>query len=193
MFVISSRLKPQALFFRSNSRIANMQPSTLSSALLSFLLSFPALARLVLLLFVVYFLLLTWNCASMRLFLLVRSQDLSPLDPSARSQFRALSYRQISSRIGQAVAKASVRRLLGIPRLPMPPIVPRSVLARTALPRQILFLLLSFPLMPPLLLLFLCPPLSPPPLLFLPNLLFLFLRCSPLLSCLSVIDLCSFL
>ena len=34
------------------------------------------------------------------------------LDPSARSQFRAICYRQISARIGQAVAKATVMRLL---------------------------------------------------------------------------------
>ena len=52
------------------------------------------------------------------------------LEPSARSQFCALSYRQISACIDQAVAKASVMRLLGIPRLPMQQLVPRSVLAR---------------------------------------------------------------
>jgi hypothetical protein len=58
------------------------------------------------------------------------SQNLAPMDPSARSQYRAISYRQISARIGLAVAKASVMRLLGIPRLPSPSAVPRSLLAR---------------------------------------------------------------
>ena len=58
-------------------------------------------------------------------------QGLPPLlDPSARSQFRAICYRQISARIGLAVAKASVMRLLGVPRLPLPPPVPRAALAR---------------------------------------------------------------
>ena len=57
-------------------------------------------------------------------------QNLSPLDTSVRSQFRAIAYRQISARLGHADAKASVVRLLGIPRLPLQPLVPRSVLAR---------------------------------------------------------------
>jgi hypothetical protein len=57
-------------------------------------------------------------------------QNLAPIDPSARSQFRAISYRQISARIGLAVAKASVMRLLSIARLPSPSFVPRSLLAR---------------------------------------------------------------
>jgi hypothetical protein len=58
-------------------------------------------------------------------------QGLPPLsDPSARSQFRAIAYRQISARIGIAVAKASVMRLLGVPRLPLPPFLPRAALAR---------------------------------------------------------------
>ena len=52
------------------------------------------------------------------------------LDPSARFQFRAISYRQISARIGQAVAKASVMCLLGVPRLPLLPLPPRASLAR---------------------------------------------------------------
>ena len=40
-------------------------------------------------------------------------QGLDPLaDPSARSQFRAMCYRQISARLGHAVAKALVMRLL---------------------------------------------------------------------------------
>jgi hypothetical protein len=58
-------------------------------------------------------------------------QGLPPLlDPSARSQFRAIAYRQISARIGIAVAKASVMRFLGVPRLPLPPFLPRAALAR---------------------------------------------------------------
>lgn len=62
---------------------------------------------------------------------LLARQGLPPmLDPSARSQFRAISYRQISARIGHAVAKASVMRLLGVPRLPLPPFVPHARLAR---------------------------------------------------------------
>ena len=57
-------------------------------------------------------------------------QRLPPmLDPSASSQFRAICYRQISARIGQAVAKASVMRLLGVPRLPLPQPAPRAALA----------------------------------------------------------------
>ena len=57
-------------------------------------------------------------------------QRLPPMmDPSARSQFRAICYRQISARIGQAVAKASVMRLLGVPRLPLPQLTPRAALA----------------------------------------------------------------
>ena len=62
---------------------------------------------------------------------LLASQGLPPLmDPSARSQFRAISYRQISARIGHAVAKASVMRLLGVPRLPLQQFPPRASLAR---------------------------------------------------------------
>jgi hypothetical protein len=57
-------------------------------------------------------------------------QNLPPMDPSARSQFRAICYRQISARIGHAVAKASVMRLLGVPRLPLPSPVPRYALAQ---------------------------------------------------------------
>jgi len=49
---------------------------------------------------------------------------------SARSQYRALCYRQISTRLGHAVAKASVMRLLGLPRLPISQHAPRSLLAR---------------------------------------------------------------
>ena len=58
-------------------------------------------------------------------------QGLDPMkDLSARSQFLALCYRQISARLGHAVAKASVMRLLGLPRLPVPEYAPRSLLAR---------------------------------------------------------------
>jgi hypothetical protein len=58
-------------------------------------------------------------------------QGLPPLlDPSARSQFRAICYWQISARLGFAVAKASVMHLLGVPRLPLLLHVPRAVLAR---------------------------------------------------------------
>ena len=55
---------------------------------------------------------------------------LSLEDPAARSQFRSLCYRQISARIGNAVAKATVMRLLSIPRLPVPLPVDRTLLAR---------------------------------------------------------------
>ncbi len=52
------------------------------------------------------------------------------MDPSARSQFRAICYRQTSARIGHTVAKASVMRLLGVPRLPLAQLIPSYVLAR---------------------------------------------------------------
>ncbi len=74
------------------------------------------------------------------------------LDPSARSQYRAM----ISARIGHAVAKASIMRLLGVPRFPLPlvsiyprlfPVLP---LLETALARQIPFPLLSASPTPPL-------------------------------------------
>ena len=65
--------------------------------------------------------------------------------PSGRSHLRAIAYRQISARLGHAAAKASDMRLLGIPRLPLPPLVPRSVLARNC---RFLFLLLSSPRTP---------------------------------------------
>jgi hypothetical protein len=61
---------------------------------------------------------------------LLASQNLPPMDPSARSQFRAICYRQTSARIGHAVAKASVMRLLGVPRLPLPHLIPSYALAR---------------------------------------------------------------
>ncbi len=60
---------------------------------------------------------------------LLARQGLPPmLDPSAWSQFRAISYRQISVRIGHAVAKASIMRLLGVPRLPLQQFPPRMSL-----------------------------------------------------------------
>ena len=52
---------------------------------------------------------------------MVKKKKANSLDPSARSQARATRYRQISARIGQAVAKATVMCLLGVPRLPLPP------------------------------------------------------------------------
>ncbi len=52
------------------------------------------------------------------------------MDPSARSQFRAICYRQTSARIGHAAAKASVMRLLGVPGLPLPQPIPSYALAR---------------------------------------------------------------
>jgi hypothetical protein len=52
------------------------------------------------------------------------------MDPSARSQYRAVSYRQSSARIGHAVAKASVIRILGVPRLPLLQLLPSALLAR---------------------------------------------------------------
>ena len=61
---------------------------------------------------------------------LLASQGLPPMEPSARSQFRAICYRQTSARIGHAVAKASVMRLLGVPRLPLPHLIPSYALAR---------------------------------------------------------------
>jgi hypothetical protein len=61
---------------------------------------------------------------------LLASQGLPHMDPSACSQFRAICYRQTSARIGHAVAKASVMRLLGVPPLPLPQLIPSYVLAR---------------------------------------------------------------
>ncbi len=97
-----------------------------------------------------------------------RQQGLDALqDPAAHSQFRALCYRQISARLGHAVAKATVMRLLANPRLPVPLPVDRAFLARNRPdPAD------SFP--PPVLLLCLLlsiPPLYPLPRLRLSNLL----------------------
>ncbi len=75
-------------------------------------------------------------------------QNLAPLDPTARAQFRAISYHQISARIVLAVAKASVMRLLGIPRLSIPPLSLVLSLLETALAQQILFPLLFSLLVP---------------------------------------------
>ena len=58
-------------------------------------------------------------------------QGLDPLvDPSARSQYRALCYRHLTARLGHAVAKATVMRLLALPRLPLHHPPDRSSLAR---------------------------------------------------------------
>ena len=58
-------------------------------------------------------------------------QGLDPLvDPSSRSQYRALCYRHLTARVGHAVAKATVVLLLALPRLPLPPPTDRSSLAR---------------------------------------------------------------
>ena len=58
-------------------------------------------------------------------------QGLDPLvDPSARSQYRALCYRHLTARLGHAVAKATVMRLLALPRLPLHHPTDRSSLAR---------------------------------------------------------------
>ncbi len=63
---------------------------------------------------------------------LLARRGLPPLlDPSARSQFRAICYGQTSARMGLAGAKASVMRLLEAPRLPLPPPVSRAALARS--------------------------------------------------------------
>ena len=96
--------------------------------LLSLLLSFPALDYLGLLQFVVLSLLA--NLEMLQHESLLASQGLPPMDPSARSQFRAICYRQTSARISHAVAKASVMRLLGVPRLPLPQLIPSYALAR---------------------------------------------------------------
>jgi hypothetical protein len=56
---------------------------------------------------------------------------LDPLvDPSARAQFRARCYRQSSARIGHALAKATVKRLLATLSVPIPSPLPRSLAAR---------------------------------------------------------------
>ena len=99
---------------------------------------------------------------------LLASQGLLPMDPSARSQFRAICYRQTSARIGHAVAKASVMRLLGVPRLPLPQLIPSYALARNrpgpadsfSPPFPLTYASSLHPLLPPLSfvpILFLCP------------------------------------
>ena len=56
---------------------------------------------------------------------------LDPLvDPADRAQFRALSFRQISAQLSNALAKATVMRLLGTSSLPRQLPLPRSALAR---------------------------------------------------------------
>jgi hypothetical protein len=65
------------------------------------------------------------------------------MDLSARSQFCAICYRQTSIRIGHAVAKASVMRLLAEFLVYLcPSSFPLMPLLRIALARQILSLLL---------------------------------------------------
>ena len=58
-------------------------------------------------------------------------QGLDPLmDPSARAQYRHHCFRQSSARLGHAIAKATVMRLLACPSLPLPPLPSRDLLAR---------------------------------------------------------------
>ncbi len=61
---------------------------------------------------------------------LLTRQGLPPMDPSARSQYRAICYRQSSAHIGHAVAKASVMHILGVSRLPLQQLLPSALLAR---------------------------------------------------------------
>ena len=49
---------------------------------------------------------------------------LAPLSPTDRSQFRARCFRQASTRISAALAKATVMRLTGAPSLPSPTYLP---------------------------------------------------------------------
>ncbi len=96
------------------------------------------------------------------------------MDPSARSRNRAICYWQSSARLGHAVAKASVMRILGGPRFHCIILFLLLSLLGTALARQILFLLqLISPTLPPSV-----PshPLHSPPLLS----SLLFLHCTPL-------------
>jgi hypothetical protein len=62
----------------------------------------------------------------------LRSRNgLDPIvDESARSQFRSLCLRQSSARLGYALAKATVQRLLATPHLPVSDTLPNSALAR---------------------------------------------------------------
>jgi hypothetical protein len=76
---------------------------------------------------------------------LLASQGLPPMDPSGRSQFRAICYHQTSARIGHAVAKASVMRLLRVPHVPLPQLIPSYALARNR-PGQADFFSPPFPL-----------------------------------------------
>ena len=69
-------------------------------------------------------------------------------DHSARSQFRALCYRQISARLGHAVAKASVMRLLGYLVSLFLNTLLDLFLLETALARQSLFFLPPFSMLP---------------------------------------------
>ena len=55
---------------------------------------------------------------------------LPPLSPTDRAQFRARCFRQSTTRISAALAKATVMRLTGAPSLPDPSYLPRADLAR---------------------------------------------------------------
>ena len=78
----------------------------------------------------------------------------APLSPSDRSQFRARCYRQASTRISAALAKATVMRLTGAPSLPSPTYLPHRFCASNCpgpadlLPRR-RQLLSSSPFSPP--------------------------------------------
>ena len=67
---------------------------------------------------------------------------LPPLPPTDRSQFRARCFRQSSTRISAALAKATVMRITGTPSLPAPTFLSHINLARNcpgpadALPRR---------------------------------------------------------
>ena len=54
---------------------------------------------------------------------------LAPLSPSDRSQFRARCFRQASTRISAALAKATVMRLTGASSLPSPTYLPHRLCA----------------------------------------------------------------
>ena len=79
---------------------------------------------------------------------------LAPLSPSDRSQFRARCFRQASTRISAALAKATVMRLTGASSLPSPTYLPHRFCASNCpgpadlLPRR-RQLLSSSPFSPP--------------------------------------------
>jgi hypothetical protein len=97
-------------------------------------------------------------------------------------------YRQSSARLGHAVAKASIMRILGVPRLPLQHPIPSAFLARSCPGPADSF-------SPPVPLTY-ASSLSPPPITSLPSsspalspLCSSALRCSPFFSSLSVIGL----